>query len=162
MIFFILTDTDWMIRHSAKFKGIHNPLRLCWMKLGYAVLLNNQDNWDKSKCFRFHILYLASYYRKVRVLVAQSCPTLCNPIDCESTTFLCPWNPPARILEWVAIPFSGESSRPRDRVSCTAGRFFTIWATREALLYIDILPYFLYLLYVQHKALHKLVTQIIC
>ena len=40
----------------------------------------------------------------------------------------------ARILEWVAVPFSRGSSRPRDRtqVSCTAGRFFSIWATREA------------------------------
>ena len=39
----------------------------------------------------------------------------------------------ARILEWVAIPFSRASSRPRDRtwVFCTAGAFFTIWATRE-------------------------------
>ena len=41
----------------------------------------------------------------------------------------------ARILEWVAIPFSRGSAWPRDqtRVSCTAGKFFTIWATRAAL-----------------------------
>ena len=40
----------------------------------------------------------------------------------------------ARILELVAFPFSRGSSRPRDQtqVSCTAGRFFTSWATREA------------------------------
>ena len=40
----------------------------------------------------------------------------------------------ARILEWVAIPFSRESSQPRDRtqVSCIADAFFTSWATREA------------------------------
>ena len=40
----------------------------------------------------------------------------------------------ARILEWDAIPFSRRSSQSRDRtwVSCIAGRFFTIWATREA------------------------------
>ena len=39
------------------------------------------------------------------------------------------------ILEWVAIPFSRGSSWPREQiqVSCTAGRFFTIWATREVL-----------------------------
>ena len=39
-----------------------------------------------------------------------------------------------RILEWVAIPFSRKFSRPRDQtwVSCIAGGFFTIWATREA------------------------------
>ena len=40
----------------------------------------------------------------------------------------------ARILEWVAIAFSRRSSQPRDRtrVSCIAGRFFTVWATSEA------------------------------
>ena len=40
----------------------------------------------------------------------------------------------ARILEWVASSFSRESSQPRNRtqISCIAGRFFTIWATREA------------------------------
>ena len=43
----------------------------------------------------------------------------------------------ARILEWVAMPFSRGSSRPRDltQVSCTAGGFFTVWATREAHIY---------------------------
>ena len=41
----------------------------------------------------------------------------------------------ARILEWVAMPFSRGSSQPRDRaqVSCIAGRFFTVGATREVL-----------------------------
>ena len=40
----------------------------------------------------------------------------------------------ARVLEWVAIPFSRGSSRPRDQtqLSCIAGRFFTNWAMREA------------------------------
>ena len=40
----------------------------------------------------------------------------------------------ARILEWVPYPFSSGSSQPINwtRVSCTAGRFFTSWATREA------------------------------
>ena len=41
-----------------------------------------------------------------------------------------------RILEWEAYPFSRGSSWPRDWtwVSCIAGRFFTIWATGEALM----------------------------
>ena len=41
----------------------------------------------------------------------------------------------ARILEWIAFPFSRGSSQPRDQtqVSCIAGRFSTSWATREAL-----------------------------
>ena len=40
----------------------------------------------------------------------------------------------ARILAWVAFPFSRGSSQPRDwtQVSSTEGRFFTSWATREA------------------------------
>ena len=42
--------------------------------------------------------------------------------------------PQARILEWVAIPFSRGSSQPRNQtgVSCIAGGFFTSWATKEA------------------------------
>ena len=41
----------------------------------------------------------------------------------------------ARILKWVAMPSSSRSSQPRDwtQVSRTAGGFFTVWATREAL-----------------------------
>ena len=52
----------------------------------------------------------------------------------QPARLLCPWDSPARILEWVAIPFSKESSQPRDQtwVSCIVGRFFTIWATGEA------------------------------
>ena len=52
----------------------------------------------------------------------------------QPTRLLCTLNSPGNILEWVAVSFSGGSSRSRDRtlVSCLAGRFFTIWATREA------------------------------
>ena len=55
-------------------------------------------------------------------IYAQSCPTLCDPIDYTVYGIL-----QARILEWVAFPFSRGSSPPRDRtqVSCIAGRFFT-------------------------------------
>ena len=40
----------------------------------------------------------------------------------------------ARVVEWIAISFSGGSSQPRNRtrVSCIAGKCFTVWATREA------------------------------
>ena len=58
--------------------------------------------------------------------VVQFCPTLWDPIDCIVHGIL-----QARILEWVAFPFSRGSSQPTDRtqVSCIAGGFFTIWAT---------------------------------
>ena len=64
------------------------------------------------------------------VLVSQLCPTLCYPMDCSSPGSCVYGFLQARILEWVAFPFSNGSSWPRDRswVSCIAGRFFTIWA----------------------------------
>ena len=67
--------------------------------------------------------------------VVQSCLTLCDPMDCIILQ--------ARILEWVAVPFSRGSSWPRNRtwVSCIAGRFFTNWAIREALLYTNYIFY---------------------
>ena len=71
---------------------------------------------------------------KVKVLVTQSCVTLCNPIDNSPSSSSVHEILQARILEWVVIPFSKSSSQPRDRtqVSHNADRFFTIWATREA------------------------------
>ena len=67
------------------------------------------------------------------MLVAQSCPTLCDPMDCSPPGSSLHEIFQARILKWVAISFSRGSSQPRDQtwVSCTAGRFFTDWATRE-------------------------------
>ena len=67
--------------------------------------------------------------------VAQSCPTLCNPMDCSPPGSSVRGISQVRILEWVAISFSKGSSWPRDwtQVSYIAGRFFTIWATGEAL-----------------------------
>ena len=66
------------------------------------------------------------------VLVAQSCLTLCNPMSCSPPGSSIHGVLQARILEWIAIPFSRRSSQPRDWtwVSCIGGRFFTIWATR--------------------------------
>ena len=49
------------------------------------------------------------------VLAAQSCLTLCDPMDCSSPGSSIHGILQARILEWVAIPFSRGSSRPRDR-----------------------------------------------
>ena len=67
------------------------------------------------------------------VLVAQSCPTLCDPRDCSLTDFPVHGILQARILAWLAIPFSRGSSLPRGwtQVSWIAGRFFTTWSARE-------------------------------
>ena len=68
------------------------------------------------------------------VLVTLSHVWFCDPMDCSLPGFSVHRILQARILEWVDIPFSRGPSQPRDRtwVSCFAGRFFPIWATREA------------------------------
>ena len=65
--------------------------------------------------------------------VAQSCPTLCDPMDCSLPGSSVHRLFQARVLEWVAISFSRRSSWPRDwtRVSHIVGKCLTIWATRE-------------------------------
>ena len=65
---------------------------------------------------------------RVCVKVAQSHLTLCNPMDCILPGPSVHGILQARILDWVAIPFSRGSSQPRDRtqVSHIAGGFLTI------------------------------------
>ena len=73
--------------------------------MGSGVPLNKQD-WSLNR----------------EVKVTQSCSTLCNPMDCIVLGIL-----QARMLEWVAYPFSSRSSQPRNQtqVSCIAGGSFT-------------------------------------
>ena len=61
-------------------------------------------------------------------LVAQSYPTLCNPMDCSLPGSSVHGILQTRKQEWVAIPSSMGSSQPRDQtqVSCVTGGFFTI------------------------------------
>ena len=61
--------------------------------------------------------------------VAQSCQTVCDPMDCILPGSSVHRILQARILEWVAISFSRGSSWPRDRtlVFCITGRLFSIW-----------------------------------
>ena len=71
------------------------------------------------------------YFWSVRLCccwVAQSCLTLWDPTDCSLPGSSVHGILQARILEWVAIPFCGGYSWPRDwtQVSCLAGRFFTM------------------------------------
>ena len=66
--------------------------------------------------------------------VAQSCPTLCDPIDCSLPGSSVHGIFQAIVLEWIAISFSRGSSQPRARtqVSRIVDRRVTVWATREA------------------------------
>ena len=68
-------------------------------------------------CFKF--LHVCS--------VTQSCPALCDPVDCTPPGFSVHEIFPERILEWVATTSSRGSFWPKDgtQVSCIAGRFFS-------------------------------------
>ena len=87
-----------------------------------------------TSCIISVCLFLEYVYVCVCVQVAQLCPTLCDPMDCSLPGSSVHRILQARILEQVAIPFYRGSSQPCNRiqVSWDAGKFFTIWATREA------------------------------
>ena len=93
------------------------------MKINYEDFVRHLYHF-----FRIYSSELIRAVSHVKVLVAWLCLTLCRPMD---------YSPPgssvhgilqARILEWIAIPFSKCSSGPRNQiqVSCIAGRFFSI------------------------------------
>ena len=73
--------------------------------------------------------------KNTKALGTQSCLTLCNPMDCSPPGFSVLGILQARILEWVAIPFSRESFWPRDqtRVSCIGRQILYCWATWEVI-----------------------------
>ena len=77
------------------------------------------------------IEFVPLMYMKNKVLVTPSCLTLCSPMNCSPPGSSGLGITQVRIPEWVAIPFSRGSSPPS--VSCVAGWFFAIWATREVL-----------------------------
>ena len=93
-----------------------------------------------------HCRQILCHLRKA--FVYNGCPCVCSSLSCV-WLFVTPWTVALqgplskgvfqeRLLEWVTIPFSRGSSWPRDQaqVSHIAGRFFTIWATGEAPLFI--------------------------
>ena len=86
----------------------------------------------------FLILCKTASNKFVCVLCAQSCPTLCNPLDCSPPGSSVHGISQARILEWVAISYPKGSSRPRDQTSIACisriGRqILNHWTTREVL-----------------------------
>ena len=97
------------------------------MRQGLTILCLSQP---LTLCLAFHWHLI----RKKESEVAQSCLTLCDPMDSSLPGSTVNGIFQARILEWVASSFSRESSLPRNQtqVFCTAGMLFTVWATREA------------------------------
>ena len=79
-------------------------------------MVSHWTSWISAHWF----LDLSYLFIPLKVKVAQSCLTLCNPMDYTAHGVL-----QAKILEWVAFPFSRGSSQPRDQtqVSCIADGF---------------------------------------
>jgi len=72
--------------------------------------------------------------RKVEMLVTQSCPALCDSMDCSPPNSSVHGLFPIWMLDWIAMSFSRESSRPRDQtrvfcISCTGRWILYHWAT---------------------------------
>ena len=114
----------------------HNWRRENMMTLNYSIrdLIQITPSHKKGKHYqnsRQHSRLTSSKGFQQLFNCAQSCPTLCDPMEHSLPGSSVHVILQARILEWVAMPSSRGSSQPRDRnqVSCTAGRFFTIWAT---------------------------------
>ena len=115
--------------------------KLSLVLMGRALLSKFliQFSVDGQGCVPSLLLGLRSNYGGVnkgnedKSEVAQSGPTLWDPMDCSLPCSSIQGIFQARVLEWVAISFSRGSSWPRNqtRVSCTIGRHFTLWAIRE-------------------------------
>ena len=92
---------------------------------GYSRMLTQVGPHSRSLNLVQDLSALLPFEMKMKV--AQSCPTLCEPVN-----YIVHGTFHTRMLEWV--PFSRGSSQPRGRtqVSPIAGGFFTSWATREA------------------------------
>ena len=105
------------------------PLNFSWVPLIYIpstehheLKNQNQRVLAKEKAFLVFKLHCYRSPGGLKVKVAQSCPTLWDPMDYTVHGIL-----PARILEWVAVPFSRGSFQPRDR-------------TQVSLIAVDSLP----------------------
>ena len=105
---------------------------LPWFKISNNPIMNI---YFYSKCR----VWMEPILRKQKESeVAQSCPTLCHPVDCSPPGSSIHGVFQARILEWVSISLSRGSSQPRDwtQVFRLAGRRFNLWDTREARTYL--------------------------
>ena len=88
--------------------GSQNFLRAQWQLVPTVLMAQDQEG-EGVPC-----LLVPTPTCTLRALVAQLGPTLCNPMECSLPGSSVHGILQARILEWVAIPFSRGSSRPRD------------------------------------------------
>ena len=106
-----------LLIHRDKNLGVH--IQSTTLKSVINCSKQKKNHWIEN-----HLLSLILI--NVKVKVAQSCPTLCNPRNCSLPGSCVRGILQVRILEWAAIPFSRGSSPPQDptHVSYTIGRYF--------------------------------------
>ena len=113
---------------------LHLPITPCPLVTHFLFLSWLSWEYSFNSLVTLSSMPFSLVVQKSESEVAQSCPTLCDPVD---------YSPPgssvhgilqARILERVTISFSRGSFWPRDRtqVSRIGGKCFNLWATREA------------------------------
>ena len=137
--------------HNSVYTTMFSNMYKCtiWCGIQQCTIWNkkytctNTYHWTEVKCTCDDNSILLPHYS-----ILNPCSWTFSPYCVQSLSrvwhFATPWTaacqaplstgiPKARILEWVAMSSSRESSQSRDQtqVSCTAGRFFTIWATRN-------------------------------
>ena len=113
--------------------GIFQAKILEWVAIFFSRGSSRPRGWTRVSCIadrRFTIWATRETQVKEKVKVAQSCLTLCDPMDYKVHGIL-----QARMLEYSeAFPFSRGSSQPRNQTQAShiAGGCFTSWAIREA------------------------------
>ena len=85
------------------------------------------------KAFKIFIVFFSTSSLLMLCLTTPSCPTLCDPIDSTVPPGSTVHGILQAILDWASMLSSKGSFQPRDwtQVSCIAGGFFTVWATKE-------------------------------
>ena len=111
----------WSRKATASYWSPERKVFTAWLESGFC------SQYLKAYC-RIFIITLSSLRPVSEVKISQSCPTLCNPMDCSLPGSSVHGILQARTPEWVLISFPRGSSQPRDQtqVSHIAGRFFTI------------------------------------
>ena len=113
--------------------GIYQVRILEWVAISFSGVSSWPRNQIQVSCIGSWILYL-SYLGSLKAKVIQLCPTLCDPMDWGLRDSSVHGILPARILEWVAITFSGGLPNPRiEPRSPTLQMVIYIWPTSETL-----------------------------
>ena len=122
----------WIIKSAVGLVKSHHFLKVCQTNILYS----------KNTLSRRYVLFCI-IHTSLPMLLLFSCSVVSDSVSPwiePRQAPLCPWDFPARILEWVAISFSREPSQPRDRahvcsVSSVAGGYLT--AESSGLLFLS-------------------------